>query len=59
MLLKHVYQELNKYLKEFDTNIVGIKKVGSEIIFKVKDDVRIRQKQKDNEQDNKFKIKEE
>ncbi len=31
--IKDVQQELNRYLKEFDTNIIGIRKEGSKIIF--------------------------
>lgn len=37
MLLKHIYQELRKYQLEFDTNVVGIKKIGNEIVFEIKE----------------------
>lgn len=54
MLLKHVLQELKKYLVDFDTNIISIKKVGSEIIFKIKEKENVyRQREKKDSQDNK------
>lgn len=57
MLLKHVLQELNKYLREFDTNIVGIKKVGSEIIFKIKEKENVnRQREKKDSKDYKQEV---
>jgi len=35
--IRDVIQDLKRYLIEFDTNIVGIKKEGSKIIFEVED----------------------
>jgi hypothetical protein len=42
--IKDVNQELRRYLNEFDTNIISIKKVDSKIIFEVEDAQRLSRK---------------